>query len=314
VLAELRARPEYGGTTLEGFAVCSYRWFVDRELGPRRIDPDPEGLAEGSVIHRVLERLYRERPGGEARPRPSTVEAWIECGTRLVAEAADERGISAHDPVDRASRRRTERLLEAFLRREAAIDSPLEPALLEASFGAVEESEREALELGGWGLHGYIDRIDVGPAGGVVYDYKLSRETTPHAKFVAEGKLQLPLYMLAARELWGIEPIAGLYQPLRPTKDPRPRGLARADQREGVLESLDVVDTDWLEPEEFERLLAETRARATAIVERMRHGDITRDPIDNKCPPYCTFAPICRRERGEVAAPEEDTENGDEST
>jgi ATP-dependent helicase/DNAse subunit B len=285
---------------------------VNHELAPQRIEPEPESLAEGSVMHRVLERLYKEPPGGERRPRVETIGAWVDCGNELVAEAVREQGLSEHDPVDRASRRRAQRLLEAFLRREAASDSPLEPTLLEASFGVGEEPEHEALDLGGWGLHGFIDRIDASPAGGVVYDYKVTRETTPHAKFVAEGKLQLPLYMLAARELWGIEPLAGLYQPLRPTKDPRPRGLARADQRDGALASFDLVDTDWLEPEEFEQLLAETRTRATAIVERMRRGDITRDPIDNKCPPYCTFAPICRRERGEVAAPEEDVENGEE--
>ena len=30
----------YGGTTLEGFDVCSYRWFVSHELNPQDLDPD----------------------------------------------------------------------------------------------------------------------------------------------------------------------------------------------------------------------------------------------------------------------------------
>ena len=32
----------------------------------------------------------------------------------------------------------------------------------------------------------------------------------------------------------------------------------------------------------------------------MRAGSIERDPLDNECPRYCGYAPICRRERGIV--------------
>jgi len=43
---------------------------------------------------------------------------------------------------------------------------------------------------------------------------------------VADRKWQVALYLLAAREVLGLEPVGGLYQPLG-AKDLRPRGLLR---------------------------------------------------------------------------------------
>src|SRR5262249_24882823 len=65
VLAALAAVPSYGGTTLEGFDVCSYRWFVSHELDPQQLDPAPDPLVQGGLMHAVLDRLYRERPGDD---------------------------------------------------------------------------------------------------------------------------------------------------------------------------------------------------------------------------------------------------------
>jgi hypothetical protein len=102
--------------------------------------------------------------------------------------------------------------------------------------------------------------------------------------------------MLAARERLGLEPIAGLYQPLGATGDRRrPRGMALAgDDR---LEDLDLVRNDRLEGEDFEAELERARAQARAEAERMRGGDIRRDPLGGRCPTWCTHQTICRLER-----------------
>ena len=39
-------------------------------------------------MHAALDRLYRERPGGDALPRPGSLPAWIARGRELVAEIA----------------------------------------------------------------------------------------------------------------------------------------------------------------------------------------------------------------------------------
>jgi ATP-dependent helicase/DNAse subunit B len=303
----------YGGTTLETFDVCSYRWFVDHELNPQPLDPMPEPLTQGGLMHAALERLYREAPGDDALPRPGDVEIWVACSREIVDEVTAE--LTDH-PADRAMRRRLERLLVAFVRREAARENPrLRPSLLEADFGETEGASKPALPIQDWALHGRIDRVDERNGVGLALDYKLSREVTPASKFVEEGKLQLPLYLLALRELWEIDVVGGLYQPLRPTSNPRPRGLIRKEDGEQLLADVHPYDRDLLPSEDFEAALSDAAGRATRAVARMRSGEIDRDPGPppgvkghNQCPKFCTFAPICRRERAPFFVPEDEEE------
>ena len=70
VLDELRAGKLFGASTLEGYALCSYRWFVQHELNPQTLEPEPEARAQGSVIHAVLEELYRDPPAARLCPVP----------------------------------------------------------------------------------------------------------------------------------------------------------------------------------------------------------------------------------------------------
>jgi RecB family exonuclease len=314
-IASLAAVEAYGGTTIEGFDLCSYRWFVSHELEPQPLDPVPDPLVQGGLMHESLDRLYRERPGGDPLPRPGSLPAWLGRGREIVAAVAAERELGSH-PAERAMARRVERLLERFLAEEAGRETGgFEPWLLEAGFGAREDAERPALELDGWGLHGAIDRVDRAPDGrALVIDYKLSGSVTPREKFEEQAKLQLPLYLLAVERHWGAQPVGGLYHPLRGTSARRPRGVvseeAAQDLADYGLYGRDVVDAEGLE-----ELLADSRRRAGEIVARMRAGDIRRDPGPRRglrnhdtCPPFCDFAPICRRDRAPQFEEDEDVE------
>ncbi len=317
VLAALAAVEAYGGTTLEGFDECSYRWFAGHELDPQPLDPVPDPLVQGGLIHAVLECLYRERPGGDPLPRPASLEAWIDRGRTLLTEQLAEAEVGGH-PAERAMARRVERLLERYLGEEAARETGgFEPWLLEARFGIGEEAERPSLDLGGWGLHGAIDRIDRAPDGrALVHDYKLSANVTARDKFEERAKLQLPLYLLAAQRHWGAEPVGGIYHPLRGTSNRRPRGVVSAGSA-GDLSGYDLYRGDVVEEEALEELLEETRERAGAIVGRIRAGEIRRDPGPREglrghdvCPTWCTFAPICRRDRAPSYVEQEENEAG----
>jgi RecB family exonuclease len=317
VLASLAAVEAYGGTTLEGFDECSYRWFAGHELAPEPLDPVPDPLVQGGLIHAVLERLYRERPGGDPLPRPSSLPTWIERGRTLLTEQLAESEVGEH-PAERAMARRVERLLERFLGEEATRDAGgFEPWLLEARFGLGEEAERPTLDLGGWGLHGAIDRVDRAPDGrAVVHDYKLAASVTPRDKFEERAKLQLPLYLLAARTHWGADPVGGIYHPLRGTSNRRPRGVV-AKSSAGDLAGYDLYRPDVVEDEELEEILETTRRRGGEIVARIRAGDIRRDPGPREglrghdvCPTWCSFAPICRRDRAPSYVEREENEAG----
>lgn len=314
-LESLAAVRAYGGTTLEQFDVCSYRWFTGHELDPQPLDPVPDPLVQGGLMHAALDRLYRERPAGDSLPRPGSLAAWIARGRELVAEIAAERELGDH-PAERAMARLVERLLERFLAEEADRETGgFEPWLLEAAFGEQPDSERPTLEFDGWGLHGAIDRVDRAADGrAVVIDYKLSGSVTAREKFEEQAKLQLPLYLLAVAEHWGATPVGGLYHPLRGTSVRRPRGVVAEDSAPD-LAGYDLYGKDVVDSQALEELLSESRRRAGEIVARMRTGDIRRDPGPQRglrghdvCPPFCTFASICRRDRAPQYEEDEEVE------
>lgn len=307
VIAALGNVHAYGGTTLEGFDVCSYRWFVSHELSPQPLDPAPDPLVQGGIVHAALYALYKERPGGDPLPRSASLTAWIARSRELVGEVAAARGLGEH-PAERAMLARIEGLLARFLAEEAGREmAGFEPWLLEAGFSESEEVEQPTLEIDGWRLHGAIDRVDRAADGrALVLDYKLSSKVSPRVKLEEEAKLQLQLYLIAVSELWGAEIVGGLYHPLRATSERRPRGLV-LEETAAELAGYGLAKTDSVDREEFEELLTDARRRAGEIVARMRAGQIDRDPGPREglrnhgvCPAFCDFAPICRRDRAPV--------------
>ncbi len=151
-------------------------------------------------------------------------------------EHAEESDLPAANPVALAQIRRVEGLISAYLADEAASERALlpDPELIEAHFDDKDEEGPGALELNGFRLHGSIDRVDVSDGAngrvGLVNDYKLSREVTKGADLETDGKLDLQLYAQTLRNLWGIEPVGGVYVPLRATRAAGPR-LSQQERR-----------------------------------------------------------------------------------
>jgi ATP-dependent helicase/DNAse subunit B len=307
VLAELAERNPVGAGTIEKWIECPYRWFVDHELKPQRLDPQPEALTTGSIVHEVLERLYREPPGGDRIPRSGDLERWRDRAHELLAEEAERHGLAAERPLSSVAMEKMRAQIERLLERESRNETELRPALLEASFGTGNEAERPALRLGDLALHGMIDRVDVTPDGrfGLVYDYKTSSSVTAGAKLAEEGKLQLQLYARAIHDQWEIEPLGGLYYQLGGSKNPRPRGFVAA---EDATEGLDLTKTDVIDLDEVESVVEAGVETARERAAAMRRGSIGRDPNRGECPKWCHYQPICRLERS-IAA-DEGSSNG----
>ena len=301
VIEQFASRDLIGASSLESCAECPFRYFVDHELHPRELAPDAEPLTRGSLVHRVLERLYEERRdrGEPVRATPTTLEALIARARELLSDAARDSSLAPRRAATRAIYRRMESDLIRLLRYDAEHGAGAEVHALEAAFGDAGEAHGP-LELDGFKLHGKIDRIDVAPTGeAIVRDYKTGARITARKKLSEQGKLQLPLYLLAARQLWGLDVAGAVYHPLGNQRDVRPRGLLRgpADALpfgEPFVKS-DITDDDA----EFERHLSEARADAERIAGQIHAGHFARTPLGGSCPHYCDFHPICRRERGE---------------
>ena len=307
VLEKIRSRKALSAGSLEGWIECSYRWFVNHELSPQRLEPTADPLWLGGLVHSALQKLYEEPPGADTVPRPGDAGRWKSRFGELLDGLVAEDSKSGLNAERQIALDRVRIQVEQFLEDEAERDTAFRPRpeFLERSFGFPDEHDDDpgGLDFGDFELRGFIDRIDVAPDGrsAIVRDYKTSKEVPGRQKIVDDGKLQLPLYMLVARELLDLDPIAGFYHPLAAYGDRRGRGYGlREETKEGgLLENAGVMtkSKDCLEREELDDALDHARERARAKGFDMRAGKITRDPLGGKCAKYCEYQPICRLER-----------------
>ncbi|HTR73249.1 MAG TPA: PD-(D/E)XK nuclease family protein [Solirubrobacteraceae bacterium] len=308
-LAELSARP-WSASSLELWIACPARWFVERMLRAQSVEPDPEPLARGGLAHAVLADTLeglRERTGS-ARLIPERLELARELLARALSDHEPRYPLSASPERVPGARRRLEADLMRYLAHTCSQASPLEPSFLELGFGfesddpgagdrRVPDEGREvglpALDLGGGvKLRGRIDRIDVGPGGeAVVYDYK-GASVTPSARWIADGKIQLALYMHAARELLGLEVVGGMYQPLGGV-DLRARGVLAAS----ASFELDCVRTDVVDAGELDEIVSEALALARAAAAEAVAGAVDARPATCTYTGGCEYPAICRTGR-----------------
>jgi RecB family exonuclease len=322
LLEELRART-WSASSLELWASCPTRWFVERMLQAEDLDPRPEPLARGGLAHAALKDTFEglRRETGSARLTPERLPRARALLKAALNERAHEYPLSVAPERVPGARRRLRADLERYLAHAAgacpgrtrndgptrngptrngprnggaargggARPSPLEPSHFELTFGFQDEEEDglPALDLGGVRLRGRVDRIDVGERGeAVVYDYK-GRHAPPEAKWVQEGSLQVALYMRAAQELLGLRVVGGFYQPLAGA-DLRARGALDADSE------LECVRGDRLGRGELEELLGEMVAAARAAAAQAGRGELQARPRTCSFRGGCSYPTICR--------------------
>jgi RecB family exonuclease len=167
-----------------------------------------------------------------------------------------------------------------LVERDATFLPAYAPACVEWAFGG--SVDAPALDLGRVRLAGRADRIDVGPEGLVVVDYKRT-----HASSLAEirrnGLVQLPLYAAAASDALGLPVAGGLYRGLGEGAD---RGFVLSTVS-GSFKTADVVDRDGID-----ELLSEAVDTALRAVSGMREGRIGPTPSAENCR-YCMAAGFC---------------------
>ncbi len=284
-VAALRpAERSWSATEIEAWASCPVKWFVDKVLRPEELEPDPEAMVRGRVAHEVLAEVFAAYRGRGLAPAdlPDARERMHEALAREVAKTP----ISVNRERLRAEARRLEADLVRHLEHAAADGSDFVPDLFEEKF--------EHVDLGPLRLTGRIDRVDVHGDKAVIVDYK-GKTATPVARWVKDGKLQLGLYILAARELARrgelATPVGGLYQPLG-ADDSRPRGLLL----DGADPGRSAVKTDRLPEEEFEAALAEVLAATERAVAELKAGALEPRPDSCAWNGGCAHPTICRCE------------------
>lgn len=212
--------------------------YVDRV--PRGSSP---ALAFGDSIHRALHRFHN-RPVPVA---PSLEELWGMLEDEWVGEGFGP------ESEERLYRQHAREVLQRYHQENSG--QYRIPAALEFNFN---------IEVEGVPLRGTIDRMDRLPGGGYeIIDYKTNRRLPPKA--MIDRDLQLSIYALAAREVWGIEPEKLTLYYLLP------------GQRMTTTRSNEDID----------RL----RKRVATVAERIAAGKF--EPRDNPLCNWCDFQHLC---------------------
>jgi putative RecB family exonuclease len=200
-------------------------------------------LAFGDSLHRALHRFH-DRPVPVAPPLEELQElldaVWVSEGFA--------------DPSEESTYHDHARQVLAQYHRDNAADYRI-PAALEFRF---------TIDVEGIPVSGVIDRLDRIPGGGYeIVDYKTNRRLPPQDRI--DRDLQLSIYALAAREVWGIEPERLTLYFLLP------------GQRMSTTRS--AVDLD------------ELRRRIVTVAERISTGRF--EPRENPLCDWCEFQELC---------------------
>ncbi|MEO8966518.1 MAG: PD-(D/E)XK nuclease family protein [Solirubrobacteraceae bacterium] len=294
-LARLRHTEIVSAGALEAYGDCPVKWLVERELDPTALEPEPEPITRGNLIHAVLEALLEELDGPLDAASLADAETALDRHLRDFA-AGPGAGLGAGQPeVVRAGLLRGIRAdLLRYLRHEAARGAGWRRHGLELRFGFDPDGDGgslPALALGGVRVRGMIDRVDVDGAGhALITDYKsgAARSEQPAARWSADRRLQVALYLLVVRELTALDPVAGFYQPLR-GEDLRARGMYVDGTELGTA----AHPRDHRSAQEFTDELDDAAQRATALAGALRAGLITPCP-QNCSRDGCAHPGICR--------------------
>jgi ATP-dependent helicase/DNAse subunit B len=260
-LRERAARVTPSG--LESYLQCAFQYFGSRMLRLKTAPKRPEQrlnenyLLQGNIVHDVLAAAYA---------KPDCIEqVFDEAFERVRAEQRIPNGYH------------TERLRNAM--REDLLQFIADTEWPRGEFQSrTEEKFVFALDPS-LEVSGRIDRIDVGADGrAYVIDYKYSAAQRTKGRLKDENLLQAPLYYLAAKEAFGVEPDGVFYAGLK-------KGVEYVGwSHSGFLGSHPIPD-DWLE---------KARARTLRAALEIRGGRVAVAPSNPASCRFCDYRDVCR--------------------
>ena len=278
------AASRFSASQLASLGQCAFRWFAQRRLRlaePEEAEEEVSPTLLGSIYHKTLELAARHAlstvaaAGSAGDAEASAGAGWDEATADAFREAAIahlDQAFSeaqAKDSPRAASWPLQRREHLAKLTRVIRAEDFLLPQT-----AVVRLEDEFAGSWRGFTVTGYVDRVDSGPGGLVLTDYKTGKSMPLGAKNSrGEPKLdlQLPLYVETAAPAWyGDE----------------------AEVRSARYFSLNGAATIG-EAKVDEQELQSFVERVMTILER---GDFPVDPdAEQKVCAYCDFDPVCRR-------------------
>jgi RecB family exonuclease/superfamily I DNA/RNA helicase len=210
-------------TSLESYASCPFKYFLERVLDIEPIDEPEEALElspleRGSLYHGILEKFMRGlRDSDRLPPSAGNLEELLRIARQLLEGSGQY--LSGYAGARDLELKRLRVNLALWLAAELRENGGFVPTYFETRFGGEprrgddpELSLSDGVPFEAFGgvrveFSGKIDRIDIAPHTGKarVIDYKTGKRWSrgkKNAKMLEQGKrLQLPIYVLAAQRM-----------------------------------------------------------------------------------------------------------------
>jgi RecB family exonuclease len=251
----LAPRRPFSPTRLQTYGRCPLQYFLIEGLRVKELE-DPEGeellpvVELGRAAHELLEQVYRDlMPLLGTSERPLDWEA----ASRRADQLLDQHWESAFGAIGRRLSDKLPLLWNRTLSRwRQALHAGIRDDLREMAEERWRPLQLEVELQGNFGaeLHGFVDRLDVGPRGRLrVVDYKtsgnLERRVDPKLILLGE-QVQLPAYIEMARSAHHTE-VIGLLLPIGPEIDRQQRQDFKFENdalRQGLRETLELFDRE----------------------------------------------------------------------
>lgn len=337
---------EFSASMLEKYAACPIKFFFDYCMGLKPLDEveaEPSASDLGAIIHRILQRLYKDNSNEEELKE--LLASWgkpeweEKASGRLTRIANEEFGrLNARTLYASAIKSEligpneaAEPLFDKFIQEEIdCAESGVKPIKFEAKFGRSAKRDKGSDKTGQADLlsespatlkagktsflfTGSIDRVEVIQVGEhrdalLVWDYKTGNKIAP--KQIKLGlKLQLPLYMAALDELMKprVTRGGGFYH-LRGLDTGRWNYLCPKDLRKNpAFKGRGNPLTDDID--DLEDFKSRSVKHAAGLIEGINSGvfhTTSIGPGDSGCQ-ICDYRLICRVDHSRMKAAEKDS-------
>jgi probable DNA repair protein len=267
-------------------AACPFRAFAELRLGaraPRQADIGLDAMTRGSLMHRVLEKVWGVLDTQDRLIAMEDAEAGAMVDT-MVGESIDE--IAGRYP--QTFTRRFRQVEAERLRRQVLEWLELEKQRV--PFRVVEREGKHRAAAGGVRVQLKVDRIDeLADGRKVLIDYKTGEVSPGHWFSDRPDEPQLPLYSMAVEG-----DVAGVVFAQVKAGGMRFNGVV---EEEGLV--LDVKSYERLmqtrEAISWADVLSDWRATMESLGEAFRKGEASVDPkkYPGTCT-YCELTPLCR--------------------
>ncbi len=303
VLARLREHAvQFSPSAFQTFSSCAYKYFGQYLLklkGPARPDRI-DFQSEGRIVHDTIEQWER---GGRSEPIAQALERCFQENTRAIPPG--HRGAKSYAEMLHF----LERFVPLEIERSNIYRTAVQPEYVELKFGQGEKTPALPLRLADGTvveIHGRVDRVEVATAEGrklgLVVDFKYSKDGFDQESLrdIEHGLgLQLPIYLLALEELFGLAPAGAELYPLK--ADPARRsGIYDAELARHIFRQSAPNEAILLAPGEFRALIARSRRWLERHAESIRGGRIAVFPENPDYCDRCDFYDLCRVKTWEV--------------